>query len=218
MAELLASLISFVIAVLGFSYGALRLFHKGRPLYFQLLVCAAGCFALRQLSAAVGYLCGMNDVVTVGVLGFFGCNFFLLSANYGQLDRIVDDGSAANQLAKRLAFFAPVLLAICMALIFAAWRSNLFAAVIFAVVMLPALPAAYFNLKHLTLPVDDFGFLRATRPCNIAALIYEFVTAAALYASAFENSAVAGAAEIVMSLALLWLVLSAEKGANAWKI
>ena len=209
---------AFVLAALGFAHGALRLFRKKNPLYYQLLVCAAGCFALQQLSAAVTALCGgSSESVTVGMFGFFGCNFFLLSANFGTLDRIVDDGSATNNAAKRLAFLAPAVMAVCLVLVFFMWRSDLFAAIVMMIVLLPALPASYFNLKHLLLPMDDFGFLRATRRCNLAALALYLVTVAYLLALGSGSTAAANAAVLVMSASALWLVFSAEGGAKAWK-
>lgn len=209
---------AFVLAALGFAHGALRLFRKKNPLYYQLLVCAAGCFALQQLSATVSALCGGSaEHITVGLFGFFGCNFFLLSANFGTLDRIVDDGSPANKAAKRLAFLAPAVMAVCLVLVFLVWRSDLFDAVTLMIVLLPALPASYFNLKHLLLPIDDFGFLRATRRCNLAALVLYLVTAAYLLALGSGSTAAANAAVLLMSASVLWLVFSAEGGAKAWK-
>ena len=84
-------LISFLTASFAFGYGAIRLFKKRKPMYLQLLVCASGCFALEQLSYIVNLWCGVTAVVSIGMFGIFGCNFFLLSANFGTLDKIVDE-------------------------------------------------------------------------------------------------------------------------------
>ena len=94
----------------------------------------------------------------------------------------------------------------------------MFCAVIWVVMLLPALPASYFNLKHILLPVDPFEFLRATEPCNIAALVFYLVTAAYVICSATMGSTVSGILSVLMSLSVLALSLCAVKGAKRWGI
>ena len=98
MQAIIFALISFLIAAFAFGFGAVKLFKKKRPLYLQLLVCAAGCFALEQLSYVINLWCGVTAAVSIGMFGIFGSNFFLLSANYGTLDKIVDDGNLCIRL------------------------------------------------------------------------------------------------------------------------
>ena len=52
MQNIIFALVSFLIAAFAFGFGAAKLFKKKKPLYLQLLVCAAGCFAIQQLSNA----------------------------------------------------------------------------------------------------------------------------------------------------------------------
>ena len=218
MQEIIFGAASFLLAATAFLIGT-RLLHKKKPLYFKLLIGAAGCFALQQLSAVVTLLCvGETESFSIGLLGIFGCNFFLLSANYGQLDRIVDDGSAENKAPRRFALLAPVFIAVCMAGVVFPGRAEPFVTAVYLLVMLPALPASYFNLKHLLMPVDNFGFLRATRGCNAAALGFYVIAAAYLICRAFGGTALCGVASLVMSLAVCGLVISAVKGAKQWGI
>ncbi len=214
----IANIISFFIAACAFTYGALKLFKKGKPMYFQLLICAAGCYALEELSTIVNYLCGgFEETVTIGLLGIFGCNFFLLSANYGQLDRIVDDGSSVNNRAKRIALLAPfVFIAVTVSIFLHQMRESLFGAVAFSLIMVPAIPASYFNLKHLMMPVDDFGFLRSTNPCNISALIFYLLTAVHILLINFKPGF--DITSILISLSVLTVVICSEKGAKKWGI
>ena len=96
-------------------YGMYKLFQKKKPLYFQLLVCAAACFALEELYSTVGIWCNIyNSAINLGMIGVFGCNFFLLSANYGQLDSIVDDGNSINRKAKTIAWLGPIILGLAI--------------------------------------------------------------------------------------------------------
>lgn len=218
MQQILFSLAAFLIAIGAFGFGAVKLFKKKKPLYLQLLVCAAGCFALQQLSRVVNLWCGVASAVSIGVFGIFGCNFFLLSANYGTLDKIVDDGRGSEK-AKLFAVIAPVIMAVLTAAAFLSWREkDTFNAVLWVVMLLPALPASYFNLKHILLPMDPFEFLRATKPCNIAALAFYCVTAVYVIGSAAAGSTVGGALSVLMSVSVLGLTLCAVRGAKEWGI
>ena len=215
---MLSLILSLLIAVFAFGWGAGKLFKKGTPLYWQLYICAAGCFALRQLSETVNILCGIQGNISVGMLGIFGCNFFLLSANYGTLDKVVDDGGAENKSARRLALLAPAVLAALIALVFFAWRKNdPLCGALWLLMLLPMLPASYFNLKHLLMPLDAFELLRATRPCNLAALGFYLLSALYAVFRALGKTAAAGGVSVVLSASMLFLVSAAIRGAKKWK-
>ena len=218
MLDILFALASFLLAAFAFAFGAAKLFKKKKPLYWQLLVCAAGCFALQQLSCLVRLWCGAAEEANIGMLGIFGCNLFLFSANYGTLDGVVDDGNGSRS-ARRLALLAPVFLALLSASVFFAWKQkNLLCAVIWVVLLLPALGASYFNLKHLLLPMDPFEFLRATRHSNLAALAFYVLTAVYGFVSALSGAGIRGLISVVMSAAVLGLVLCAVGGEKKWAI
>ena len=57
MQNIIFGLISFLIAEFAFGYGAKKLFKKKKTMYLQLLVCAAGRFAIQQLSYIVNIWC-----------------------------------------------------------------------------------------------------------------------------------------------------------------
>ena len=218
MQSMIYGLISFLTASFAFGYGVVKLFKKRKPMYLQLLVCASGCFALEQLSYIVNLWCGITAVVSIGMLGIFGCNFFLLSANFGTLDKIVDESKGLNKV-RAISFIAPVVMAVLTVFAFLSWKDkDIFCAVMWLVMLLPALPASYFNLKHILLPMDPFEFLRATKPCNISALIFYAVTAAYVICSASQSSTVSGVLTVAMSLSVLGLSLCAVKGAKKWGI
>ena len=210
-------IVSLLIAVPAFALGAAKLFKKKTPLYWQLYVCAAGCFMLRQLSEAVNALCGVSGNIGVGMLGFFGCNFFLLSANFGTLDRLVDDGGAANRAARFSALLAPLAMAVLTAFVFLAWRgSDPVCGVLWVVMLLPVLPASYFNLKHLLMPLDPFELLRATKGCSLAALCFYLLSAGYGITAGLGKTALAGVLSAALSASMLWLVIAAIRGAKKW--
>ena len=218
MQNIIFGIISFLIADFSFGFGAIKLFKKKIPLYLQMIVCAAGCFAIEQLSYVVNLWCGVAVEPSVGMFGIFGCNFFLLSANFGTLDRIVDDGNG-SKTARRVAIIAPLVLAVLDVIAFLSWKDrSMLSAVIWFIMLLPALPASYFNLKHILLPVDPFEILKATRNCNISALVFYAVTAAFVISSASFNYTAGGIFSILMSLSVMGLSLCAVKGAKKWGI
>ncbi|MCQ2385086.1 MAG: hypothetical protein MJ078_00175 [Clostridia bacterium] len=218
MQNIIFALASFLIAAFAFGYGAAKLFKKKKPMYLQLLVSASGCFALEQLSYIVNLWCDVTAVVSIGMLGIFGCNFFLLSANYGTLDKIVDESKGFDKV-RAVSITAPIVMAALTVFAFLLWKDkDMFCAVMWLVMLIPALPASYFNLKHILLPMDPFEFLRATKPCNIAALVFYVVTAAYVICSAAMGSTVSGILSALMSLSVLALSLCAVKGASRWGI
>ncbi len=218
MQNIIFGLASFLVAAFAFGYGAAKLFKKKKPMYLQILVCAAGCFALQQLSYVVNIWCDVTAAVSIGMFGIFGCNFFLLSANLGTLDKIVDDGKGSAK-ARTGAIIAPSVLAVLTLAAFFLWKDkDMFCAVMWLVMLIPALPASYFNLKHILLPMDPFEFLRATKPCNITALVFYTVTAAYVICSAMFESTVSGILSVAMSLSVLTLSMCAVKGASRWGI
>ena len=216
--ELIYSLASFLIAAFACLFGAAKLFKRKKPMYLQILVCAAGCFAIQQLSYVVNIWCDVTAAVSIGMFGIFGCNFFLLSANFGTLDKIVDDGRGSGK-ARAISIIAPVIMAVLAVAAFLSWKDkDMFCAVMWLIMLIPALPASYFNLKHILLPMDPFEFLRATKTCNISALIFYAVTAAYVICSASQNSTVSGILSVAMSLSVLGLSLCAVRGAEKWGI
>lgn len=211
--------LSFGIAAAAFINGARLFFKKKKPMYFQLLTCAAGCFMLKALSEVVTALCGGSELpVTVGLLGLFGCLFFLLSANYGQLDGIVDDRAEKSGRARALAFAAPLLLGAALITLLVLSNVGTFSVIVYAIVLVPLLPASYFNLKHLLLPIDPFGFLRATRLCNVTALLFCLLCVAQFAANVFLPEPWGAVVTAVSAADMFLLVLASEGGMKQWGI
>ena len=220
MDTIILSLISFGTAAFAFAFGAIRLFGKKTAMYFQLIVCSAGCYALEELASLVTYLCGGFEYpITVNSLGAFGCFFFLLSANYGQIDGIVDDGSPENRKARLIALSVSCMLGVFLAFCFvcAYFYSGTFAPFALAFIYTPILFASYYNLKHLLLPTDPLGLLHATKACNIWALIFYAAQMLYLFVYLFCTAEASHYIMVFLSAALLGMVLAAVKGDAVWK-
>lgn len=213
-------IVTFCILAVSVWHGVRRLFQKRVPMYFQLLTAGVGCFALSEVTRLVGTLQKTGYAYfSVSCIGAIGCFLFLLSANYGQLDGVVDDrGIAANRNARLAAVAAPVVILLLAAVQIAVFGGKMRPAKLVSVILvgLPAAAASYYNLKHLLLPVDDFGFLRATRACNLTALLLYVLCMAGEMVFAAGSSVWAPLADCCMHLAAAGMILSCERGVKRW--
>lgn len=188
--------------------------------YFQLFVCAAGCYMLEELWVIVNSLLGSGNrdgLVTVRLFGFFGCLCFMLSANANEFDKVVDEGNGGK--ARTLAFIAPAVLLMIYALYaFLPINSgSILNTVIGFVSIAPALFAAYFSLKHLLLPKDEMGFLKTVKGIDILALV--FYTANYIYPliDLCFSGTVMSLYDLFLAVLLLGMIVLCGKGAAKWK-
>ena len=172
----LAELIPLAATIFAFVYGLNHFFKKGKPLFLQSITMAMGCHAL----GSIYHLCQTLTLETVlegftpAYLGRIGFFLFFLTASYGQMDRIVDDGSPAHKPARIIALIAPVLAAVFYIPTAIMEDLPLATKIALALVWIPATIAVYYNMKHSLMPDFDFGFLKAIKPYNILATCLGF--------------------------------------------
>ena len=210
---LLASLFSFV-------YGLKHFFKKGKPLFLQTITMAMGCNALGSIYHLCQFL--TSDTLTegftpayLGVIGFF---LFILTASYGQMDRIVDDGSANMKQSRYMALLAPigaVLLYLPNGII---EDLPMETKIVYALVWAPAVVAVYFNLKHAIIPDMDFGFIKAIRPYNILALVLCLSELICLTAYNYDYMVPIAVSSVVSSVLCICTMVAAKKGVEKWTI
>lgn len=213
-------LLAFAVSVIAFVYGAFFLFRKETPKFFQLYVCAAGCYMLEELWVIVNSLLGNGSqygLVTVRLFGFFGCLCFMLSANANEFDKVVDEGT--DRKARAWAFIAPAALLVLVALfVFSPVNPMTAPAVVVGLLGIsPALFASYFSMKHLLLPPDEMGFLKAAKGIDIAALV--FYAANYVYPLLylrFSNAALS-IYDMLLAVILFVMIVLCRKGAVKWK-
>jgi predicted CoA-binding protein len=125
----IAELVPLFATLFSFIYGLNKFFKKGKPLFLQSITMAMGCHAL----GSIYHLCQTLTTNTVlegftpAYLGRIGFFLFLLVASYGQMDRIIDDGTPPMSRARKIALTAPlaaVLLYVPNALIEAIVSAN----------------------------------------------------------------------------------------------
>ena len=216
----IAELVPLFATMFSFIYGIVNFFKKGKPLFLQSITMAMGCHALGSIYHVCQTLTTETvvDGFTPAYLGRIGFFLFFITASYGQMDRIVDDGSKKIRPFRYIALAAPI----CAALLYlpSGLMEELPMATKIAVLLvwLPATVSVYYNLKHAIIPDFDFGFIKAIKPYNVFATCLGFAELLCLTAWDFLY----GASLIISSFLFAGLcvatILSAKKGAEKWTI
>ncbi len=215
---LIYELVPLTLSLVGFIIGMVNILKKKAPYFFTLIVFAVGCFVIEQVSLAVNTVCEVYDDVWVGSLGVLGCNLFLLSANYGALDKVVDETGLSGGK-KLLSLIAPAALTIATVMIFLIWMDrDMLSAVVFTLILIPAIPTSYYNVKHLLLPEDDIGLLKAVKGCDIMSLVFFLMSVIYLFVITSDSILGIVIAAVLLALPVLGLALAAVKGVRRWKI
>lgn len=211
------------LLILGFSfvYCAVHVMDRKKPLLYKLYFFSIGCYLLGVVYNTVVYICGgFEREAGVQLFCTFGTICFILSANYDQIDGLVDPGEEGKK-ARILALIAPALvLASMVALWFVMPKGGFdrFDIVCILLVFIPILPASYFNLKHLILPLDDFNILINTKWCNVAALCYYVALITYYFACASGSDLLITVMSLLCMIPFLGLSLASVKGVKEWLI
>ena len=175
---------------------------------------------LEELWVIVNSLLGngsQDGLVTVRLVGYFGCLCFMLSANANIFDKIVDEGK--NRKAKRLALIAPVILLALFAVIaFSPLNTSSAAVTVIGFASIcPALFASYYNLKHLLLPEDAMGFLKITKGINVLALVFYAANYVYPLIDSHFTKTLMSAYDLILAGILFDMAVLCRKGAVKWK-
>lgn len=216
----IAELVPLSATLFSFIYGLRNFFRKGKPLFLQSITMAMGCHAL----GSIYHLCQTltNETVLEGFtpayLGRIGFFLFFIAASYGQMDRIVDDGTPKIRPSRYIAIIAPV----CAALLYLPnglmEDLPLATKVSAALVWLPALVSVYYNFKHAIIPDCDFGFIKAIKPYNYLAVALGFAELGCLTAWDYLYNAPLVITSIIFAIVCIATMFVAKKGADKWKI
>lgn len=213
-----ANVILFFSAVLGGWW----FIGRKSPLYFKILTQATVCYATVALYRSVYYFCYGAFYQEPGItfLGFFGCFVFLLSANYGQFDSFIDDRSKEFLKYRLIALIAPLML-LFFAVLYVLTAKNrvpITALALTIIGFVPAVPASYYNFKHLIMPDMGFSFTEGVRFCNLFALLIEGFEMVRLFASAVGQQTAEDVCLFFVALAFLGLTLFAKRGHKLWSL
>ena len=143
-------------------YGGWECIRRKQPLFFKLLLYAMASYLLGTLFTA-GYALVYGHEPAgfhVGILGYMGTYFFLLSSYYGAINRLADGGEARYRGYRLAAASGPILVLVLLAHSVRTLGAG--ACLTYALLCLPIAPTLYFSIKHLILPDVDLGIIR---PC-----------------------------------------------------
>ena len=216
----IAELVPLAATLFSLIYGLKYFFKKGKPLCLQSITMAMASHALGSIYHFCQTLTS-EDVVegfTPAYLGRIGFFLFILTASYGQLDRIVDDGSSKMRPARMIALVAP-LLAILLYIPNALMDDvSISTKIVYALVWIPAIFSVYFNLKHAIIPDFDFGFIRAIKPYNIFLLLLSFSELLCLTAWDYYYPVQIAITAITFGILCICTMVVARKGVEKWTI
>jgi len=212
------SLALTICAAIGFAYGLFRFFRGKSALYVRMIIFSVGCAMLGRMFETLQLLVRgqLNSGFHVGMLGIIGSFMFLFSANYGQMDSIVDDGSKEFRLVRIVSFIAPIAI---MAAWFVVFVKNGLSetTVALGVQTLFIALASYYHLKHLIIKDVDYGLIRSIRSYNLLALIYALLCVVEMLTEMFNlpNICVV-AVYLLQCVVLLAFVPVLERGVKKW--
>lgn len=216
---LTAQLLPLLGAGFGFIYGMIRFFKKGVALYLQIIVCALGCMMLGRLFVTVSLLTTgeIPNIFHIGYLGTFGCFMFLFSANYGQMDGLVDGREKEYRKYRLLPLFMPLAIAVfAAAMMFS--DCGLQSKIITLLAYIPITLASYYHMKHCIMPDIEMGILKSIRPFNLCALAFCLVSALELLFVAFDAVYAQYVTSVILTALSVALIPVLEKGAKKWEM
>lgn len=171
--EFIMNLLIFLCSLAGTIYGISQFFKKKTALYLKLVVCGVLCLMFSRLYQVIFLLTqgALYQGFHIGILGMIGSFMFFFSANYGQMDGLVDDRTNTFRKTRIAALAAPLVI-LLLYLYFFANVQIVELKVVYGVVTLLIMQCAYYNFKHLIIFDVELGIVRCLRPYNALVLVY----------------------------------------------
>lgn len=213
-----------LLATLGtFIYGVKNFFKKGKAYYLQIVTMAMGCYAMGSFyhlcqSITTGDLADGFTAAYLGRIGFF---LFLFTANYGQMDGLLDDRTPSLKKFRYIALIAPASAALLyLPCVLAEMPYSTKISLSF--LWMAAIFSSYFNFKHAIISDLGFGFVKAIRPYNICALILTFLELILQVLWAYYVNdyilIVIMVVTIIFSIVSVLTIVTLKRGVEEWKI
>ena len=208
-----------VCATTGFLWGVYQFFRNKGPLYAQIIVCGIACMMIDRLFQVI-YILTQGEMklgFDVALLSLAGAFLFLISANYGQIDSLLDDGDRRLIPTRITALIAPVImLGLYSIPFFAVDVLNIRVGLIIMVIVV--LPCCYYSLKHIIIFDVNDGLVKPLRPFNTLVLIYSVFVCLEFITEYLNMTYLYMAAAFIQGLIIPFLVPVVRKGVNRWTI
>ena len=216
----IAELVQLAATMISFIYGIKFFFKKGVPANLQSITMAMGCHMLGTIyhifqMLTLGTLLQGFTPAYLGRIGFF---LFFITASYGQMDRIVDDGSKIYIPSRIISLIAPVLAMLLYIINLRVDEMSPSTKIAYLLVWVVAMVSVYFNLKHAIIPNLDFGFIKSTKPYNILAMCLGFSELLCLTAWNYFNNVQLIITSVLFGVLCIATVFAGKKGVEKWTI
>lgn len=164
-------LVELLCGFIGFFYG-LKRFKNAKALYGQMATWGVGCIAL-------GRLLIMVKAITQGVpfkgmftplCGFCAGALFFFAANYGGMDKLVDDRSKQIKKYRIFALIIPLILLVTYVAV-AYYFQNINFCIDLGIVIFTGSFACYYSCKHIIIPDVENGIVKSLRPYNMMVIL-----------------------------------------------
>ena len=206
-----------LMSIVAIVYGICISTVRKMPLYFQLSMATVACLMLGYIFDICDYIVNVElpEGYFIGYLGSIGSFLFLLTASVGYMDGIIDDGSPEIKKCRYIALIGPIAAAIILIPNILA-DVSISTKVIYSILWIPAMFSSYFNLKHAITPDMDFGFVKAIRPFNVAALSFTFLQLIHLTLWNYCDWIPLLISGIIFGASCIVMVVMADKGVKKW--
>ena len=174
--ELAMNILIFVCSLIGSAYGLLNFFKEKKALYLKLVTCGVMSLMFSRLYQVIFLTTqgNLNSGFHIGLLGLIGSFMFFFSANYGQMDGLVDDKTNAFRKTRIISLIAPLLI-LLIYLFFFVKINNTQLRIAWGVVTFFIIQCAYYSFKHIIIYDVDLGIIKSLRKYNILALAFAFL-------------------------------------------
>ncbi len=214
---LIENLAVMACATVGFFTGIPYLKTR-KALYASMIVQGMICVVLGRLYQCALLFTGgsLTDNFQVGSLGVMGAFSFFFSANYGQIDSLVDDGEKTFRKYRLIALIGPAYVASMLVPILLSPAAATFkiSCVIISVMISMA---SYFHVKHLFIPDVDYGVVRCLRGYNALAVVLSVMSMWELIALALNSQWLLIVSGVGLCAAALTLVPVMDRGVKKWR-
>lgn len=213
----LGDVIVLFFAIATLIYGLTTFFKFKKKLYFQVILGAVICHILGTVFDVCELIINgaLTEGFTIGYLGTIGCFLFLLTASCSYMDGILDDRTTNMRKSRIIALIAPVIVVLMLV---PNWMASvpLGTKISYTLIWIPATFSSYFNLKHLILPDMGFGFVKAIRPFNVAALVFtefQLIHLTVWNFGGWISTIISGA---FLGVSCFMMMAMAKKGVSKW--
>ena len=204
-------------SIVGFTYGTVVFLSKKTPLYAKMIAGAVCCMMFGYLLAVIRRIAGFEErSFRLDYLTYIGVFLFLLTANAGLMDGLVDDGSKRVKKYRVFALAAPVVISLLFVPVALSYISTL-SKICCGAVALFAAAASYFNFKHAVIPDVEFGVIHCVRAYNWIALLYAVLLTGTLTARALGWELAVLILSILTCVDMIMILPMLKRGIDRWK-